>query len=133
MTVLNDSSVLPFDYDAVNNPDAEDSLVGIQNNSQQTITSLPLSGSGIFGFDIVGGSETSVCTVGSAGCPTGYEGPNVSFVITDDSNGTVQFLNGIKPGSSAYFGLEGAPNSVGSLTVPLSTRCPTADATVGVE
>jgi uncharacterized protein (TIGR03437 family) len=131
VTVLTDSTVLPFDYDAVNNPQAEDTLVGVLNNSQQTATSLPLSGSGIFGFDIVGGTESGLCSPGAAGCQTGYEGPGVTFQVTDSNTGTVLFDPPIRPGEWKYFGLEGAPGAVGSLTVPLSTSCPTADATVG--
>jgi uncharacterized protein (TIGR03437 family) len=131
VTVLTDSNVLPFDYDAVNNPDAEDTLVGVLNNSQQTVTSLPLSGSGIFGFDIVGGVESGLCSPSSAGCQSGYEGPGVTFQVTDSNTGTVLFDPPIRPGEWKYFGLEGAPGAVGSLTVPLSTSCPAADATVG--
>jgi len=99
-TVLSDPGQGP--YDAI-----EDTLIGVQNLSGQTIPSLPISGSDIFGLDGDG-----LCTQSPrpAGCPfgaTGYEGPGTAFTITDADRGTVLFAGGLAPGASAYFSLEG--------------------------
>src|SRR5438067_10555585 len=64
---------------------AEDTLVGIVNNSAQVVNSLPLSSNtDIYGFDGDGPCTqtprpASCPTNGSAFGPTGYEGPNVTF------------------------------------------------------
>lgn len=102
--VLQDPSQGPYDG-------IEDTLIGVQNNSGQTVFSLPLSSpNSIFGFDGDG-----ICAVSPhpAGCPfgpTGYEGPGVSFsgINPTGTAGIVNFAGGIPPGSSAYFGLEEA-------------------------
>jgi hypothetical protein len=92
--------------------------VGVVNNSGGTITSLAISGSNIFGFD---GDGLAAFTGGGTYGPTGYEGPNTSFTITDTNNGFVNFLNGgLLDGQTAYFSLEenlaagGVPITVGS-------------------
>jgi hypothetical protein len=82
---------------------AEDSLVGIVNNGPVPLTILALSGFDIFGFD---GDGLAAYGGGSFG-PTGYEGPNTSFTVTDANHGFVNFLNGgILNGGTAYFSLE---------------------------
>jgi hypothetical protein len=90
-------------YDGV-----EDTLVGIVNNSAVTVTSLPLSGPDIFGFD--GDGICSGFYPGTpAGCPfgpTGYEGPNTAFTILDSDHGSVDFPAGLAPGANTYFSLE---------------------------
>ena len=96
--------------------DTEDVLVGVLNNSPSRVTSLPLSGSGIFAFD-----DDGLCAAPNApsGCPfgaTGYEGPNTSFNFTDENDGSVTFSGGLAPAATAYFSLEGLAGSV--LTSP---------------
>ena len=91
---------------------SDDVLVGILNTSASTVTTVPLTGNGIFALDGDG-----LCTLPNApsGCPfgpTSYEGPNTSFSITDENTGAVMFANGLAPGASAYFSLEGAASSV---------------------
>jgi hypothetical protein len=109
--LIETTGVGPFD-------NSEDSLVGVVNNSGGTITSLAISGSNIFGFD---GDGLAAFTGGGTYGPTGYEGPNTSFTITDTNNGFVNFLNGgLLDGQTAYFSLEenlaagGVPITVGS-------------------
>jgi RHS repeat-associated protein len=104
-----DPSQGPFDR-------IEDTLVGVQNNSSQTIFSLSLSSPiGIFDFD--GDGICSSFTVPRpAGCPfgpTGYEGPGVIFsnINTTRTAGIVNFNPGIAPGRSAFFGLEESPST----------------------
>ena len=109
VTVKSDPSQGPYDQ-------IEDTLVGVQNNSSSRIFSISISGSGIFAFDGDGICGTSPNTGNPfnprpSGCPfgpTGYEGPGVSFTITNSSSGRVTFANGIPPGQSAYFSLEEA-------------------------
>ncbi|MEO8745085.1 MAG: PKD domain-containing protein [Candidatus Dormiibacterota bacterium] len=114
-TVVGDPSQQPFDG-------LEDTLVGVLNNSPQTISIIPLSSSGttpIFDFD--GDGLCSGFWSGTpSGCPfgpTGYEGPNTSFSISDSNVGTVNFTGGLAPGGQTYFSLEGAPTA-SSIIVP---------------
>ncbi len=98
----------------------EDTLIGVQNNSSATVSSIPLQGTtvpGIFEFESDGlcsGSNESGeagFLPPPAGCPfgpTSYEGPDTSFTIVNGNEGSVDFLNGtVAPGGSAYFSLEG--------------------------
>lgn len=105
LTILADSSQGPYDS-------SEDSLIGVLNNSGQTVNSIALvTNTDAFGFDSDG-----LCTfsfTGSGGCPfgtTGYEGPNTSFsnISGDFTSGTVNFTGGLRSGASAYFSLEEA-------------------------
>ena len=123
----------------------EDSLVGVQNNTAvTTIPSLTLSGAGIFGFESPGdGLCSGKNESGGAGfrpppsgCPfgpTSYEGPNTSFSIADENNGTVNFTGGLAPGASAYFSLEQPPSITGEITVeqPIIVNSTTISATEG--
>lgn len=116
ITIQADNSILiestgigPFDG-------SEDSLVGVLNLSSTPLTSLALTGSDIFGFD---GDGLAAFGGGTFG-PTGYEGPNTSFTVTDSDNGIVNFLNGgVGTNGTAYFSLEEnlAPNGVPIITV----------------
>jgi hypothetical protein len=113
-----DPSQGPFDG-------VEDTLIGVLNESKKTVTSIPLKGADIFGFDGDGLCSGVNSSGGSgflpppAGCPfgpTGYEGPNTSFSVTNENEGTVNFPNGVAPGGSAYFSLEGSVEFVCELT-----------------
>ncbi len=94
---------------------SDDQLVGVVNNSSSAVTAIPLSGSGIFGFEgdgICSGSfiAASYCTSADS---TGY-GPNgVTFTVTDFNNGVVNFSPGIAPGATGFFSLEQAPSAGG--------------------
>src|SRR5204862_6250219 len=91
VSALSDPRVGPFDG-------ADDTLVGIENQSSTPITSLALSSSqDIFGFEGDG-----ICSGFYAntppGCPfgpTGYEGPNTGFTVVDAFHGTVNFPSGL--------------------------------------
>jgi hypothetical protein len=109
ISVEGDPSVGTFDG-------SDDTLVGIVNDSQQPVRAVTVSGpgSGLSGFDGDG-----ICSGayggwnGSAACPygpTGYEGPGTSFVVSTSlpDSAEVDFANGLAPGASAYFSLEGA-------------------------
>ncbi len=92
-------------YDGV-----EDTLVGIQNSSSGVLNAIALSGtSGLFGFDGDG-----PCVFNAADCfgPTGYEGPNNTFTVTDVNHGTVNFTVGLASGTGTWFALEGTPQSI---------------------
>jgi len=114
-SVFSDPSQQPFDG-------VEDTLVGVLNNSPGTVQIIPISSSSpipIFDFDFDG-----LCAGFYAGTPpgcpfgpTGYEGPNTSFSISDPNVGTVNFPNGLASGAQTYFSLEGAP-SAASIVVP---------------
>ncbi len=108
--VLRDPSQGPYDR-------IEDTLVGVQNNSNKPIFAISInSGSAIFGFDGDGmcGNDPNTGLPFSprpAGCPfgsTGYEGPGVTFSIQSATSGVVNFRGGIPAGGSAYFSLEEA-------------------------
>lgn len=85
VTAYADTTVPPYDtaYDAAIGAIPDDTLIGVQNNSNATINSLPLNGGGIsiFGFEGDGICDPEIGTT-PAGCPFGqygYEGPGVTF------------------------------------------------------
>jgi hypothetical protein len=112
LVILHDSTQPPLDG-------SEDTLVGVQNNSTITATSIAIGSASqrVFGFEGDG-----LCThvfVGSGYCqsapipPTGYEGPHTSFsnISGDKKRGTVNFTEpngGLAAGDGTYFSLEGA-------------------------
>ncbi len=110
-TVTKDPGRGPFDQ-------IEDTLIGVQNNSSHTVASLPISGSNIFGFDGDGLCNYIVC---SWTHPTGYEGPNTSFTISNANNGVVNFTGGLAPGGSRYFSLE-EHVTPGSIEFPVTVQ-----------
>jgi hypothetical protein len=93
-------------YDGV-----EDTLVGIQNSSTGVLNDIFLShpGSDLFGFDGDG-----PCSFNPLDCfgPTGYEGPNNTFLVVDADHGTVNFTVGLASGTGTWFALEGTPQSI---------------------
>jgi hypothetical protein len=102
--------------------------VGVVNHASGAVTSMSLTGSGIFGFDddglcLNGGGLTFS---GNGYCATlpggssGYEGPTSHFTVTNTSAGTVTFSPGIPPNGTTFFGLEGAPASL-SANIAVST------------
>jgi hypothetical protein len=126
-TVVTDST--PYE-------ESEDILVGVLNNNTTALSTLNLSGSGIFGFDGDG-----ICTftfVGSSYCtasqtsgtdPGDYQGPTSTFSnFSSGNSGTVNFSPAIPAnGGSSYFSLEGIPtSSLGASTGPTPTPAPTA-------
>jgi hypothetical protein len=110
LRVKTDPSQGPFDAE-------EDTLFGVQNNSTKTILAIPIrSSQPVFAFDGDGFDTVDPHPSGAPFGPTGYEGPGVSFtgISADATSGTVNFVSGIPPGGSAYFGLE----------LAISTLCP---------
>jgi hypothetical protein len=101
---------------------SDDALVGVINNGTAPILSFVLTGSGngggIFAFDGDGICTFIACTFPN---PTGYEGPGISFshINAAGTSGEVDFAGlGLLPGATAFFSLEGSPNSlnVGGVT-----------------
>jgi hypothetical protein len=103
----------------------EDTLIGIQNNSSTTRTSLPVTSASttIFGFDgdgaglpgtgcLAASNPPHPCLSGGPFGSTGYEGPGTSFsnISQDQRSATVNFT--LAPGGSAWFSLEGSPAAV---------------------
>jgi hypothetical protein len=97
---------------------SEDVLVGVKNNSTGSVSSLALTGSGIFGFD---GDGICIYTfVGSSYCnasqtagtdPGDYQGPTSTFSSTNGNTGSVNFNPAIGAGGVSYFSLEGVPTN----------------------
>jgi hypothetical protein len=118
-TVQVDPAAPPDGYDGV-----EDTLIGVQNNSGKSISSINLASTTqrIFGFDLDGICDPAdwpspTTTNTPPGCPgpqgfgaTGYEGPGTSFsnISPNQATGTVNFSPALASGGSAYFGLEEA-------------------------
>lgn len=117
----------------VNYDNSEDALIGVVNNTNNTISSFTISGSFIFGFDGDGINAYTGATNAAAGLsdpilsggPDGYGGENAYFTkVTLYDSGTVNFLTPIAAnGGTDYFSLEesisaaalpviGNPNSV---------------------
>ena len=90
-----DPSVPPYDG-------ADDSLVGVINNSGASVFGIKLTGPNIFGFDYDGAFGGN------------YAGPGTSFTNQDANTGIVNFTgaNGLENGSFAYFSLEGLPTGI---------------------
>jgi hypothetical protein len=105
-----DSSVGPYDG-------SDDTQIGVKNLSSQTVFSLTLSGtSDVFGFDGDG-----INTYGAPGNSTdlsGYGGLITYFTNINGpaTMGTANFLNGLAPGATTFFSLEGPPSAIGSIT-----------------
>jgi hypothetical protein len=116
LTILSDPTQKPFDG-------AEDTLLGVQNNSGITVPSISIGSStqAVFAFEAPAGTD-GICHysfVGNAYCkvapkpPTGYEGPDTRFsgVSANKRDGTVSFTDaggGLAAGASTYFSLENA-------------------------
>ncbi|MGH9355073.1 MAG: PEP-CTERM sorting domain-containing protein [Terriglobia bacterium] len=111
------------------NSSEADTLVGVMNNSDALQYSIPISGKNIFGFDFNGACMGSY-TPGPSRCPdlfnapTSYEGYDTkgnfdSFTVTSLNGGIVYFANGLTPGDTAFFSLEGAPGDIN--TTPTGT------------
>lgn len=114
-----DPAAPPSGYDGV-----EDTLIGVQNNSTNSIASINLASTTatIFGFDGDGLCDPTQwpaptttntppnCPSPQGFGPTGYEGPGISFsnISANEATGTVNFSPALAPGGSAYFGLEDA-------------------------
>jgi uncharacterized repeat protein (TIGR01451 family) len=110
----------------------DDNLIGVVNNSGQTITSLQLSSAtvAIFSFE-----DDGVCAgppgwifspLGpSPNCPaatdpTGYGPAGITYTVTNSHSGIVNFGNGgVASNSSSFFSLEG-----GNLSASLQVKIP---------
>jgi len=115
--------------DGTTDPGNDGSLVGVINNSSQSLAGFTLKGAGadagIFDFSFNG-----ICVYTNAAyCATaqsGYEGPTTTFsdlrstVLFETTEGIVTFSPTLAPGSSTYFAIENIPpdiNANGGLTV----------------
>ncbi len=116
-------------YDATQTSAGEDTLIGIQNNSSGTLTSITLSSAvTAFGFDGDGPCDFGKANYGGStqdcfGGQFGYEGPNNTFsnISNNKMSGTVNFFTpcdgecdptpGIGSGVSTWFALEGPPQA----------------------
>ncbi len=118
----------------------DDNLVGIVNNSGGTIKSIGLTGSDIFGFDFDGACNllpgfTFVGGGNPCGKPTdpsGYAPQGVTYTVTDFDDGTVNFLNGIANGATAWFSLEGPASLTSSSITYVSAPEPEMLALLGL-
>jgi len=138
LIVINPGGGLSFFEDPAQSPTYDgddDTLVGVVNNSGVVVQSIALSSQTvpIFGFDGDGlCSQTPAppnCPPNGFG-PTDYEGPNVTFTVTDANSGFVNFTGGLAPGATAYFGLEDQV-AVSDLQPPLTTAVSSGTTSVG--
>ncbi len=115
-------------YDGV-----EDTLVGFINNTNQVISSLNLqANTDIFGFD--GDGINAYGIPGNSLDTTGYGGPNSYFSNINPllTAGTVNFINPIAPGGTAYFSLEEALTSANFTTAIVATSVPEPTSLIGI-
>jgi len=103
-TIAADPSVRALDADT--SGEADDFLVGVQNNSSVAISGVTLAGDNIFKFEVANDGICAHITC-TWPAPLGYEGPNTSIEIDDYSNGIVHFTQALAPGATAYFAIEG--------------------------
>lgn len=89
---------------------ADDTLIGIINNSSSALSSIDLSSTtDIFGFE--GDGLTAFGAPGNGSDSSGYGGPNSFFTNINASShsGTVDFVTALAAnGGNTYFGLEEA-------------------------
>jgi uncharacterized repeat protein (TIGR01451 family) len=127
ITIPNNGNGNPYDGD-------DDTLVGIVNNSSETLNSITLNSTdlafgGIFGFDQDGPCQWAAQHNDNPNdcypsppidgyTPSGYEGPDNTFtdISSDFTTGTVSFITGIPPGGTTWFALEGSPQSITAIT-----------------
>lgn len=116
LVVNADNTVSVYGDTAVGTYDgADDTLVGIRNESSSAVHAVTVSGPGsaLAGFD----GDGLCAYVSDARCPygsTGYEGPGVTFVTDPASTDRVEVnlgQTGLAPQASTYFSLEGALTS----------------------
>ena len=130
-----------FDSSAGTYDDVEDTQIGVLNNSGGSLSSIQLTGTGIFGFDGDGissscGSCNIATTAIGASAPsnahdtssglyggpmsyftTGAPGSNGNFSSTASPTAFVNFVGGLGNGSSTYFSLEGNPTDLANIGV----------------
>jgi len=105
----------------------EDQLVGITNSSSVAVGAIILSApstpnsptNNLFAFD-GDGACTYFAPYVPTGCPfgpTGYEGPNNTFVGTspDLTTGKVLFTVALAPGATTWFSMENTPTAVAAI------------------
>ncbi len=122
LTIAPNGSVSSSNPSGVPNYDgSEDVLVGILNNTSQTLNAFSISGSLIFNFDGDGICQTTrfggaACSSSPQNVTNDYAPDGVSFSITDLSNGIVNLVGGLAPGASFYFSLE-EPTGLAGITL----------------
>ncbi len=98
---------------------AEDTLLGVVNNSSHPISGLGSVSSklDIFGFD--GDGIDAYGAPGNASDTTGYGGPDTFFtnIAANHRSGTINFVTPLAPGGTTYFSLEEAL-TLHSIVVP---------------
>jgi len=107
-TVVNNAAETPYDG-------ADDTFIGLLNNSSESISSVFISSTvnlagGIFNFD---GDGQAIYAGGVGGVyhdASGYAGPNVTFsgIAANYLSGTVNFTTAIGAGGKAWWTLEEA-------------------------
>ncbi|WP_018762361.1 hypothetical protein [Arthrobacter sp. 135MFCol5.1] len=116
---MGDPAVGPYDG-------ADDTLVGVVNNSRTSVPAITVKGPGT-GLSLFDGD--GLCTFAAGSCPngpTGYEGPGTTLV-TDPSlpdAAEVDFSGaGLAPQATSYFSLEGVLSSA-QITAARGTLIP---------
>jgi hypothetical protein len=107
-TIAVDAAQTPYDG-------SSGTLIGIQNDSGRTLTSVTLDAARgtVGGFQFTGGPPCqyvpapAACATLDFGSTTGYSGPGNSFsaVNGNGTRGTVDFAPGLKSGGSGWFAL----------------------------
>jgi PEP-CTERM motif len=103
----------------------DDALVGVKNNSTTSISTLTVTGSGIFALDgdgvctftFTGSSYCSISQKGGTN-PQDYYGPTGTFLITDGNSGFVIFGPALGGSGTTFFSLESPPEKVSVSVVP---------------
>ena len=126
IAITNPTGAAPYDG-------ADDSLIGIVNNSATALSSISLSGSYIFGFDGSDGIDYYIGLTPTAwdNSNSGYGGSNAYFNVVDVNDGTVLFNTPIAGnGGTGYFSLEENLAAQGAITVTGTNSVPDATSTL---
>ncbi|MGH9396422.1 MAG: PEP-CTERM sorting domain-containing protein [Terriglobia bacterium] len=131
LITINSGGALSYQTDPSQAPSfnstEDDTLVGVLNDSGVLTYSITISGNGIFGLDYNGACSSGLYTPGLTCDPTqavtSYEGYDLkgnydSLAPMNGNSGQVFFSNGLTPGDTAFFSLEGTPTNIDGVPTP---------------
>jgi hypothetical protein len=125
LTILRDAGQGGYDG-------ADDTLVGVQNNSRIAAPSIAIGSATLRVFGFEGDGICAFPFIGNGYCTatppptTGYEGPDTTFsnISANKMRGTVNFTDaggGLAPGATTFFSLENRISATSQLTTGAAT------------
>lgn len=105
---------LTLAIDSTQNPvdGFDDTLLGIQNNSGKSLSSLSVNFSNLTSQNVFPSSNNVDGAFSYGG--NGYFGPTTQFALNGSNSDLITFTTSLADGASTYFEVESAPNAFGS-------------------